>query len=400
MSAADTNAPGTPDAMGVYLHLPWCVRKCPYCDFNSHVARGTLPQQQYVAALERDLCSSAAPLAGRQVRTIFIGGGTPSLFTGESIGAILSALARQLNVARDAEITLEANPGAVEAGRFEEFRAAGVNRLSLGAQSFFDPFLKALGRIHCAAEIEQALTTAKAAGFANINLDLMYGLPGQTVDQALADVAKALEAGGVKQDVLRNLIGLVETGGRRIVLGGFTDYAKHLINLFSDRIVAVWDERPEVANIAFRDVPVVFDLPEETDQVIATRFVDLYHIQRRLLTEGHPHVTFSYPPTLDGHSTKTLITHLQTPFLQQLLSADGVDEAAGESMMTFDKIVFVVELLRSVAHRPGDVAEIGVWQGGSAYFSLLLLWHNSRRTRPSFYLTSSKNMIDIIPKGS
>jgi oxygen-independent coproporphyrinogen-3 oxidase len=181
--------------MGVYVHLPWCVRKCPYCDFNSHVARGTLPQQQYLAALERDLRSSAASLAGRQVSTIFIGGGTPSLFTGQSIGAILNALAQQLDVASDAEVTLEANPGTAEAGRFHQFREAGVNRLSLGAQSFADPFLKALGRIHNAAEIETALRMAREAGFTSINLDLMYGLPDQTVEQALADVAKALDLG-------------------------------------------------------------------------------------------------------------------------------------------------------------------------------------------------------------
>ena len=183
------------DDMGVYVHLPWCVRKCPYCDFNSHVAPANLPQQQYVDALRRDLDASAEQLADRAVSSVFFGGGTPSLFDAAAIATILSALKDRLTLRPDAEITLEANPGSAEAGRFAGFCSAGVNRLSLGAQSFSDPALRALGRVHTSAEIYQAWECALSAGIENINVDLMYGLPGQSVADACADVAAALRLG-------------------------------------------------------------------------------------------------------------------------------------------------------------------------------------------------------------
>ena len=185
-----------PDArLSVYVHLPWCVRKCPYCDFNSHVTPALLPQQQYVDALLRDLDASAPALAERLVGSVFFGGGTPSLFDGAAIGAIVDHLATRLTLLADAEITLEANPGTAEAGRFADFCSVGVNRLSIGAQTFSDGALARLGRIHSAAEIHRAWDAALAAGFSSINLDLMYGLPGQSVEDAVTDVTTALGLG-------------------------------------------------------------------------------------------------------------------------------------------------------------------------------------------------------------
>ncbi len=177
--------------LSLYIHIPWCVRKCPYCDFNSHEARGAFPEQEYVAALIHDL-ELALPLVwGRKVYSVFIGGGTPSLFSGASIEQILRNVRMLLPLALDAEITLEANPGTVEAERFRQYRDAGVNRLSLGIQSFNDTHLQALGRIHCADEAKRAIEIAQQH-FDNINLDLMYALPKQTLDEALQDVQTAL----------------------------------------------------------------------------------------------------------------------------------------------------------------------------------------------------------------
>ena len=177
--------------LSLYVHIPWCARKCPYCDFNSHEARAAIPEDRYVAALVADL-EQALPLVwGRRVHSVFFGGGTPSLFSVRSIDAILTAVRARLALAPDAEITLEANPGTVEAEKFAGFRAAGVNRLSLGIQSFDPRHLKALGRIHDDAEARRAIELAKRH-FENVNLDLMYGLPGQAVAEALADVEEAL----------------------------------------------------------------------------------------------------------------------------------------------------------------------------------------------------------------
>ncbi|HZX32997.1 MAG TPA: radical SAM family heme chaperone HemW, partial [Rhodocyclaceae bacterium] len=177
--------------LSLYVHVPWCVRKCPYCDFNSHEARGEVPEKDYIAALVADLESALPLIWGRPVVSIFFGGGTPSLLSPDAIDQFLAAVRARTQLQPDAEITLEANPGTVEAGRFRGFRQAGVNRLSLGIQSFNDEHLKALGRIHGGREARAA---AELAGehFDTFNLDLMYGLPGQTLDQALADVGTAV----------------------------------------------------------------------------------------------------------------------------------------------------------------------------------------------------------------
>jgi len=177
--------------LALYVHIPWCVQKCPYCDFNSHEAGGTIPEREYVDALIADLQSALPLIWGRPVVSVFFGGGTPSLLSPAAIDELIAAFRALAMLAPDAEITLEANPGTVEAGKFAGFRAAGVNRLSLGIQSFNDGHLKALGRIH---DVAQAKRAAQLAGehFAAFNLDLMYGLPGQTQAQALLDVETAL----------------------------------------------------------------------------------------------------------------------------------------------------------------------------------------------------------------
>jgi putative oxygen-independent coproporphyrinogen III oxidase len=178
--------------LSLYIHIPWCVRKCPYCDFNSHAAGGVLPERMYTAALLADLDRELPSAAGRTVETIFIGGGTPSLFRPEAVAELLEGARARIEVARDAEITLEANPGTAEAGKFRGFREAGVNRLSIGIQSFDEPQLKRLGRIHGREEALRAAGLAREAGFENLNLDLMFGLPQQTHEQALADVRTAI----------------------------------------------------------------------------------------------------------------------------------------------------------------------------------------------------------------
>ena len=177
--------------LALYVHVPWCVQKCPYCDFNSHEASGEIPERQYVDALIADLQSALPLIWGRPVQSVFFGGGTPSLLSPAAIDELIAAFRALAMLAPDAEITLEANPGTVEAGKFAGFRAAGVNRISLGIQSFNDDHLKALGRIHGADEARRA---AQLAGehFDSFNLDLMYGLPGQTLEQAMSDVDTAL----------------------------------------------------------------------------------------------------------------------------------------------------------------------------------------------------------------
>jgi putative oxygen-independent coproporphyrinogen III oxidase len=177
--------------LSLYIHIPWCVRKCPYCDFNSHEARGAVPEAGYVAALIADL-EAALPLVwGRKVYTVFIGGGTPSVFSARSIDAILAAVRARVPLATDAEITLEANPGTFEAEKFRDFRAAGVTRLSIGIQSFNPRLLKAIGRIHDDDEARRAVAIAQTS-FDNVNLDLMYALPGQTLAEARADIDAAI----------------------------------------------------------------------------------------------------------------------------------------------------------------------------------------------------------------
>lgn len=178
--------------LGLYVHFPWCVRKCPYCDFNSYTLKGELEQAEYVARLARDIEAQAPEVQGREVGSVFFGGGTPSLFAPESIARVLAAVRRHLRVAPDAEVTLEANPGAIERGAFREYRAAGVTRVSLGAQSFAADALERLGRIHSPADTQLAAAELHAAGMSNFNLDLMYGLPGQELAGALRDVEEAL----------------------------------------------------------------------------------------------------------------------------------------------------------------------------------------------------------------
>lgn len=182
--------------LSLYIHIPWCVRKCPYCDFNSHQQKNELPESEYVQRLlqdlEYDLRHFDIDTNQRKIHSIFFGGGTPSLFLSDSIGRIIDGVNDRIQLETGCEITLEANPGTFEAEKFAGFRQAGVNRLSIGIQSFNDEHLKKLGRIHNADEAKKAITTAFDSGFENINLDLMYALPEQTYDQALSDVEMAL----------------------------------------------------------------------------------------------------------------------------------------------------------------------------------------------------------------
>jgi oxygen-independent coproporphyrinogen-3 oxidase len=181
-----------PQPLALYVHLPWCVRKCPYCDFNSHAAPAELPEDAYISALLADLAADLDLVDGRPVTSIFLGGGTPSLFSAASIARLLDGISAALQVTADAEVTLEANPGTLERGRFAAYAAAGINRVSLGAQSFSGSQLRTLGRIHAPGDIEAAVVDLQQAGIANFNLDLMYGLPSQTVDESLADLHAAL----------------------------------------------------------------------------------------------------------------------------------------------------------------------------------------------------------------
>ena len=182
----------TTPPLSLYVHLPWCVRKCPYCDFNSHEQRGPAQFDAYVDALIADLDHDLPLVWGRTVQTVFFGGGTPSLFPPDSIDRILQAASSRLRFAPNAEITLETNPGTVEHGPFAGYLAAGVNRLSFGVQSFDDGCLQRLGRIHSSGDAERAIKAAQDAGIDNINIDLMYALPQQTLPMALADVERAI----------------------------------------------------------------------------------------------------------------------------------------------------------------------------------------------------------------
>ncbi len=181
--------------LAAYIHLPWCLQRCGYCDFNAHALRGALPEAAYVAALRREIRRQAPAARGRALRSVFIGGGTPSLFSPGAIGELLEELDRLIGIEPGAEVTLEANPGATERERYAAFREAGVNRLSLGVQSLSDQHLGALGRIHDAAAARSAIEAAQAAGVSGVNVDLMYGLPGQTVAEAVGDVARVARLG-------------------------------------------------------------------------------------------------------------------------------------------------------------------------------------------------------------
>lgn len=178
--------------LAAYVHIPWCVRKCPYCDFNSHAAGPELPEAAYVQALLCDLQADAEQVQGRKLTSIFFGGGTPSLFSANALGQILEGLERHVGFVDDIEITLEANPGTFEQEKFRDYRALGINRLSIGVQSFQAAKLKALGRIHNGDEAIRAADMARAAGFDNFNLDLMHGLPEQSLEDALSDLRIAI----------------------------------------------------------------------------------------------------------------------------------------------------------------------------------------------------------------
>ncbi|MGB5489857.1 MAG: radical SAM family heme chaperone HemW, partial [Woeseiaceae bacterium] len=182
----------TPPPLSLYVHLPWCVQKCPYCDFNSHTAGEAAPRRRYLDALLVDLEVEASRAAGRKLESIFLGGGTPSLFSPEEIGRLLDGVRACFDVAENAEITMEANPGTVECGEPAGYRDAGINRLSFGGQSFNDEFLKSIGRIHNSEDIVRAVKDARTAGVANVNIDLMHGLPGQGVAAALEDLETAI----------------------------------------------------------------------------------------------------------------------------------------------------------------------------------------------------------------
>lgn len=179
--------------LSLYVHIPWCVRKCPYCDFNSHEYQGGLPEQEYLQALLKDLKNDLDKVQNRELQSIFIGGGTPSLMSAEFYDQLLNRLSDVIGFVPDIEITLEANPGTAEAHRFADYRALGINRLSLGIQSFDDSSLAALGRIHNGAEASNAINISRQAGFENFNLDIMYALPGQTTEQAMNDLRLALQ---------------------------------------------------------------------------------------------------------------------------------------------------------------------------------------------------------------
>ncbi len=178
--------------LALYIHIPWCLQKCPYCDFNSHAHQGALPEREYVERLLADLDADSNYVQGRTLEAIFIGGGTPSLFSPGNIGTLLEGIQSRIPFAPDIEVTLEANPGTFETERFRGFRQAGINRLSIGIQSFDPAFLNALGRVHNDSEARLAAAQVREAGFDNFNLDLMFGLPGQHTGQALADLETAL----------------------------------------------------------------------------------------------------------------------------------------------------------------------------------------------------------------
>ena len=178
--------------LALYIHIPWCVRKCPYCDFNSHAATPELPEEAYIDALLADLDQELGAVYGRPISSIFFGGGTPSLFSARALGRLLAGVEQRIPFAADIEITLEANPGTFEQEKFKAYRQLGINRLSIGIQSFQQEKLKALGRIHDGDEAIRAADMARAAGFDNFNLDLMHGLPDQSIEDALSDLRIAI----------------------------------------------------------------------------------------------------------------------------------------------------------------------------------------------------------------
>ena len=245
--------------LSLYIHIPWCVRKCPYCDFNSHEARGTLPEQAYVAALIADL-EHALPLVwGRGICSVFFGGGTPSLLSAGGIDAILSAVRARLPLSGEAEVTLEANPGTFEAEKFRAFRAAGVNRLSIGIQSFDARHLQALGRIHDDNEARRAIEIARH-DFDNINLDLMYGLPAQSVGDALSDINTALSYSPAHLSAYHLTIEPNTYFHRHPPSVPDDDTASDMLDLIAERTASAGLERYEVSAFARRGHRCVHNL--------------------------------------------------------------------------------------------------------------------------------------------
>ena len=181
--------------LSLYIHIPWCIKKCPYCDFNSHVATSVIPEADYVKAVIEDLKNDLPWVQGRKLHSIFFGGGTPSLFSGFSIGAILREAERLIGFENNIEITLEANPGVMDQQNFSDLYAAGVNRLSIGIQSFNDTHLKSLGRVHDSQDALSAIDIAQSSGFSNFNIDLMHGLPNQSIANAINDIEIAVSSG-------------------------------------------------------------------------------------------------------------------------------------------------------------------------------------------------------------
>ena len=181
--------------LSLYIHIPWCIKKCPYCDFNSHVATSVIPEADYVKAVIEDLKNDLPWVQGRKLHSIFFGGGTPSLFSGFSIGAILIEAERLIGFENNIEITLEANPGVMDQQNFSDLYAAGVNRLSIGIQSFNDTHLKSLGRVHGSQDALSAIDIAQSSGFSNFNIDLMHGLPNQSIANAINDIEIAVSSG-------------------------------------------------------------------------------------------------------------------------------------------------------------------------------------------------------------
>lgn len=192
MAPASPTSPLVTPPLSLYVHIPWCVRKCPYCDFNSHQKNGDLPEEEYLAALLEDFRQDTHYLQGRELGSIFFGGGTPSLFSARTYDRLLNELQKHVVFAVDIEITLEANPGTAEREKFADYRRVGVNRLSIGIQSFDDLQLKNLGRIHGSEDGRRAITYARDAGFDNFNIDIMYGLKEQSLSAAMADLEEAI----------------------------------------------------------------------------------------------------------------------------------------------------------------------------------------------------------------
>jgi oxygen-independent coproporphyrinogen-3 oxidase len=242
--------PALPPPLSLYIHFPWCVRKCPYCDFNSYALQGELAEAEYVAALERDLEAQVPHVGQRTVVSVFMGGGTPSLFSPAAVARVLGIVRRHLTLAADAEVTMEANPGTIERGRFSDYRAAGLTRVSLGAQTFDAGRLSVLGRIHSADETRRAAEELHAAGLDNFNLDLMYALPEQDVSGALRDVEEALslEPAHVSHYQLTIEAGTVFAGQPPSLPDD--DVASEMLSVCRDRLAAAGFAQYEVSGYA------------------------------------------------------------------------------------------------------------------------------------------------------